>query len=480
MSRAKNLRELIAKIPMAVAVVPLALGIFFADAIEIPVWLLVSASVISLLGAILLTEWLRNIAIVTTIFTVGALLHSISYRGETPYNEPLEMVVEMEDSSVSHKGYTSTKATIEECVAALLVGGKVVVWGDSLIHFRAGDRLHLTTPIFPFRAERAKYAKQMHHRGFVGSISVNHRATYEYIPAEEVSLHDKAVERLQEAISAGDGRAVVLAMTIGERSELTPELREKYSQSGASHLLAVSGLHIGIAFMLINLLLWPLVLLRYGNVARSIGAVVLIWLYVWLCGMSPSAVRAAIMFSLLQLSLASLREYVGINTLAATAFAMLLFDSHLLFDISFQLSFIAVAAILLWAVPLYHICSTRYKIVNALIGVMLVGIASTLATLPLVSHTFSVVSLVGIVINPAVILLANIVVLAGVLAFAIPSLGVVAEWAAECQNNVVEWAASLPYGHFSATMPEWAMWLSYLVFGVASIIFFSFLTRKRE
>ena len=478
MSRAKNLTELVSKIPMAVAVVPLAVGIFFSDVIQTPIWLLVLASVASLLGAVLLSKWMRNVAILATIFSVGALLHSISYRGETPYNQPLEMVVEVEQSSVSHSGYTSAEATIEECVQTSLEGCRVMIWGDSLMRFRAGDRLHLTTPIHPFRAERERYAKQMHHRGFVGSISVNHRATYEYIPTERISLHDKAVERLQGAIPSGDGRAVVLAMAIGEKSELTPELRQKYSSSGASHLLAVSGLHIGIAFMLINLLLWPLVLLRYGNVTRSVAAIVLIWLYVWLCGMSPSAVRAAIMFSLLQLSLASLREYVGINTLAATAFAMLIFDSHLLFDLSFQLSFIAVAAILLWAVPLYRICSTRYKILNALTGILLVGIASTVATLPLVCHTFSVTSLVGIVINPVVILLANIVVLVGLLTFAIPQLGAVAEWAAEWQNDVVEWAAALPYGHFTASMPEWAVWLSYLFFGVVSLIFF-LLARKK-
>ena len=213
---------------MAVAVVPLAVGIFFSDTIQTPIWLLVLASVVSLLGAVLLSKWMRNVAILATIFSVGALLHSISYQGETPYNLPLEMVVEVEQSSALHKGYTSAEATIEECVQSSLEGCRVMIWGDSLMRFRAGDRLHLTTPIRPFRAERAKYAKQMHHRGFVGSISVNHRATYEYIPAERISLHDRAVERLQGAIPSGDGRAVVLARAIGEKSELTPELRQMY------------------------------------------------------------------------------------------------------------------------------------------------------------------------------------------------------------------------------------------------------------
>ena len=157
---------------------------------------------------------------------------------------------------------------------------------------------------------------------------------------------------------------------------------------------------------------------------------------------------------------------------------MLAFDSHLLFDISFQLSFVAVAAIVVWAVPLYMLCATNYKVVNSIVGVLFVGVASTLATMPLVANTFSTISLVGIFINPIVILLANVVVLAGVVAIVLPFMGVVAEGAATLQNRVVEWAASLPYGHFDITMPEWAMWMLYFLFVATTLLVW--LMPKRE
>lgn len=474
----ENLSTRIAKIPMAMVVVPFATGIFFADAVAVPMWLLLLCSVVALVGVIALAKWWQNIALFTLIFSVGALLHTFSYRGEVEYNRPLEMLLKVETTSVVRKGYTSANAEIEACETAAISGRKVVIWGDSLVHLRAGDRLHLTTPIHPFRAERKQYAELMHHRGFVGSVSVNHRATYEYIPAERQSLHDWAVERLQSSMREGDARAVVLAMTTGERCEIGDTLRQEYSASGASHLLAVSGLHIGIAFMLINLLLFPLVLLRYGNVARSILAVALIWLYVWLCGMSPSAVRAAIMFSLLQFSLSSMREYVSINVLAGAAFIMLAFDSHQLFDISFQLSFVAVAAIVLWAMPIYQLCATRFKVVNAILALMLVGIASTLATMPLVANTFSTISLIGIALNIVVIALANIIVFCGVLALAIPPLAIIAEYAAITQNHIVTWAATLPYGHFDIHISDRAMWGIYLLFAVATLLIW--LRPKRE
>ena len=455
---------------MAMVIIPFVMGIFFADKVLLPIWLLFLACIVSLVGVVSLSKWWQNCAIVVMIFSVGALLHSLSYRSNIIYDTPVEMLIAVETTSVERKGYTSAEAKISESADLSLVGSKVVVWGDSLTKFKAGDRLLLTTPIRPFRADRKQYAQLMQHRGFIGSISINHNTIYEYFPAERKTLHDMAVTRLQGAMAEGDARSVVLAMTTGERSEISSELRQNYSASGASHLLAVSGLHIGIAFMLINILLLPMVLLRYGNIARSILAVAMIWLYVWLCGMSPSAVRAAIMFSLLQFSLSSLREYTSVNILAGTAFVMLAFNSHLLFDISFQLSFIAVAGIILWAMPLYRVCATRFKFLNSIIGIMLVGIASTLTTMPLVANTFSTVSLVGILINPAVILLANIVVLAGVVAIALPFTAIVAEYAALWQNKIVEWAASLPYGHFIMTIPEWAMWAIYGVFLAVTLL----------
>lgn len=473
-----SLTNRISKIPMVMAVAPFALGIFFADRVEVPLWLLAAVCAVLFVGVLWLAEWWRRVTLLTFIFAVGSLLHTLSYRGEVEYLKPVEVVLEVETTSVERGGYTSAEACVEVSAERTLEGCRVVVWGDSLTKFRAGDRLRLTTPIRPFRAEREQYARLMRHRGFVGSVSINRNTPLEYIPATRETLHDRAVARLRGSMSEGEARAVVLAMATGERGELSNTLRQDYSASGASHLLAVSGLHIGIAFMLINILLLPLVLLRYGNIWRSVLAVAMIWLYVWLCGMSPSAVRAAIMFSLLQFSLSSLYEYIGVNILAGTAFAMLAFDSHLLFDISFQLSFVAVAAIVMWAVPLYRLIATRIKIVNSIIGVLLVGIASTLATMPLVANTFSIVSLVGILINPIVILLANIVVLAGVVAIVLPFVGGVAEVAATLQNRVVVWAASLPYGHFDFTMPEWAMWTAYLLFVATTL--FVWLMPKRE
>lgn len=475
----ENIADIVSKMPMAVVVALFAVGIFLGDRVEVPLWLYSVALATTICGALLVKGVWRVVGVLFALLFLGATLHSMSFCREVPYDKPLNMWLEVEQMTALRSGYTSTEARVIECEEASVEGRKVVIWGDSLLCLSANDRLGVCLPLRRFRAEREGYAKLMHNRGFVGSVSISSRTNYEYKPSERRSLHDIATERLKGLLSEGDARGVVLAMTVGERGEITAELRQAYAESGTSHLLAVSGLHVGIIFFIINLLLVPLAMLRYGNVVRSVAVVVLIWLYVVLCGMSPSAIRAAIMFSLLQLSITSLKSYNSINILATTAFVMLLLDTRLLFDISFELSFIAVAGILLWAVPFYGFVRTRFRIVNSLIAVMCVGVASTLVTLPLVASTFSVVSLVGVLINPVVILLAYGVVMFGMVSLLLPAAAPLALAFAEWQNRVVVWAAELPYSHFDYNVSEGAMWSIYALFAVVSLIFFVIQRKKR-
>ncbi|MBQ1225167.1 MAG: ComEC/Rec2 family competence protein [Alistipes sp.] len=478
----ENITNRIKEIPMAIVMLLFALGISFAEYISLPMWLCITIVLFSLVGALFVRGAWQRLAVAILVVSLGVTLHSLSYTGAVPYNRPMDMTLKITRSTTLRGDYAGAEATICECEEPSLVGRKVVVWSDTLTAFTARDYISLRQKISPFREERRAYAELMHHRGFVGAITIYPQQHFTLIPARYTSLHDWATERLREQMPAGDARAVVLAMVTGYRGEISSALRERYALSGASHLLAVSGLHIGIVFMLINILLLPMLLLTYGNVARSVVAVLLIWLYVLLCGAPPSAIRAAVMFSLLQIALSTPYRYLSLNILAGTALVMTMFDTHLLFDISFQLSFLAVAGILLWAVPASRLLKTPYRIVNGVVAVLLVGVASTVATLPIVSENFGVVSLVGVIINPIVIVLANILVVLGAITMLIPIpiVASVVEWVAHLQNVLVEWAQSLPWGHFEYKMSEWLVWLIYLVFVGITIFVWSIKRERRS
>jgi competence protein ComEC len=224
-------------------------------------------------------------------------------------------------------------------------------------------------------------------------------------------------------------------------------------------------------------LLYLLPLARRGHIAKNILAVVAIWFYAALTGLSPSATRAAFMFTGAQVALASSRTRSGTNIMCATAVVMLAVKPGLVFDISFQLSFVAVAGIMAWFPVLYRLVASRWRLLNALWGTLLVGAVASVATMPLVSYTFGVFSPVGIVLNPLVITTAYLTVGGSLLWIALPVgwLAGLFRWVvagpAWLQNRVVELVAGVPGAAVEWTMPLWAV---FAVYG-AMIIFTAWL-----
>lgn len=315
----------------------------------------------------------------------------------------------------------------------------------------------------------------MARRGYAGTLWIAERTLLERLPDRHAGLHRRAVERLSRLPMSAGAAAVVEAMAAGERRGVTPELRTAYSRSGLSHLLAVSGLHTGIVFALVNLALWWLPLFRRGHLLKNLLAAVAVWLFVAAAGFPPSAVRAAVMCTVLQAALASASEYVGLNALAAAGFGMLVWNPNWLGDISFQLSFVAVAAILAWGVPLCRRCRTRWKGVNVVVDAYLIGFVATAATAPLVSHTFGVVPLAGLAVNPLAIALAGVVVFGGALwmlapvGFLAPAFGFVTGSAAEGISALARLTASLPGGAADYTLGGWPTAAVYAVFALATL-----------
>ena len=146
-----------------------------------------------------------------------------------------------------------------------------------------------------------------------------------------------------------DALAVVAAMALGDKSALTQELREVYSVTGASHVLALSGLHLGIIYMLLTFLFGGKKLFTFS--LFHLFTLICIWAFVFLVGMPVSVVRSATMLTAYALLSLGYRDRMSVNTLAFTALLVLLVSPLSLFDIGFQMSYMAVFAILL-LVPL--------------------------------------------------------------------------------------------------------------------------------
>ena len=151
----------------------------------------------------------------------------------------------------------------------------------------------------------------------------------------------------------------------------------------------------------------------------------------------------------------------AVNALCGALAVMLIANPNNLYDISFQLSAVAVAGILVGYGPLMERMRTRWRVANWVLGVVIVGLCSTLATLPLVANTFGVVSLVGVVLNPIVMLTANVIVLGSIVWVLLPVgalhgvVGAIVGGAAELQNRCVEVVAGWPWSAAQVEVPTW-------------------------
>ena len=204
--------------------------------------------------------------------------------------------------------------------------------------------------------------------------------------------------------------AVIAAMALGDKSALDSNTRNSYSISGASHILAVSGLHVGIIFQLFIFLLGG----RKYSVYTIALSLISIWTYVFLIGLPASAVRAAIMLSAYSISLAFHRTGLPLNTLAAAYIFMLFISPLYLFELSFQLSFLAVASILLFFPPLYSLLTIRSRFVRWAWGLLCVSLAAQIGTLPVIVYYFGRISCYSLLTNYIAIPSATLILYLGV------------------------------------------------------------------
>jgi competence protein ComEC len=203
-----------------------------------------------------------------------------------------------------------------------------------------------------------------------------------------LKLRQQLVSRLMSTTAGHDEMAVVVAMTLGDKSLLTKDVKDMYSVTAASHVLALSGLHLSILYGVIMLLLAPF----RRRLLVQVLLLTTIWTYAWLVGLSPSVVRAATMLSIYSIVTLLYRDRVSFNVLAFSAILLLIISPHSLLDVGFQLSYLSVAAILLF-VPLltYAVRNTlirRWRLTSWLYDLLAVSVAAQLGTAPLVAYYF--------------------------------------------------------------------------------------------
>jgi competence protein ComEC len=254
----------------------------------------------------------------------------------------------------------------------------------------------------------------------------------------------KLLERLKEDGMEGDAYAVVAAMALGDKSALTKELKNVYSVTGASHVLALSGLHLGIIYTLISFLIVG----RRWQTVSQLFCILSIWAFVFLVGMSVSVVRSAIMLTVYALLSLGHRDKMSVNTLAFAAMVMLLVNPRSLFDIGFQMSFVAVLSILLWLPVFMGVFSERFLMEHRWVkwcwGMVAVSVAAQTGVAPLIAYYFGRFSSYFLLTNFIVIPAATLILYLSLVVLLIPRLAYLLIYIVTKLNAVLAYITTIP------------------------------------
>ena len=182
--------------------------------------------------------------------------------------------------------------------------------------------------------------------------------------------------------------AVINALLLGERKEISRELLTDYSNAGAIHILAVSGLHVGIIMMLLLKLFSFLTYFKNGKTAQTILIVLILWVFAFIAGLSASVVRAVTMFSFLAIGQQFGSKKIILFSLFSSMFFLLIYKPLFLFDVGFQLSYLAVLGIITIQQKVYHFVQFKSKIIDFFWQLITVSLAAQIGVLPLSLYYF--------------------------------------------------------------------------------------------
>ena len=318
------------------------------------------------------------------------------------------------------------------------------------------------------------YGLYLRRQGIVGTCWA-HRGNWQLIGHEEQTgiraMAKRCQYRLHEQYKQmgidGQELGVVSALTLGYREDLDKDVQRAFSASGAMHVLAVSGLHTGIVWGIVIWLLtlggWrkPLWEEKGKRWVLSMTAIVLIWVYAFVTGLSPSVMRSSLMLSFWSLS-GLLDQYTSRwNPLLAAAVVILLINPLALGSVSFQLSFAAVAGIMLIGQRMQNSIVLKGRVLRYIGGLLLVSVAAQMATIPLTLHYFGQTSNYFALTNLIVIPMAWIILLLGFGTLALSWcvvgewLGMATKWCTWVLRGAVEWVEGLPYATTQVSLSEW-------------------------
>ncbi|MFY0714500.1 ComEC/Rec2 family competence protein [Seonamhaeicola sp. NFXS20] len=246
-----------------------------------------------------------------------------------------------------------------------------------------------------------------------------------------------------------DELAIINALFLGQRQDISREVYSSYTNAGAIHILAVSGLHVGIILLILNLVFKPIERFKHGYFFKTFIIVFILWSFAVIAGLSASVTRAVTMFSIVAIAMNLKRPTNVYNTLAISMLIILLFKPLFIFDVGFQLSYLAVFAIVSIDPLLYNLWKPKYKIVDIYWHTLTITIAAQFGIIPVSLYYFHQFPGLFFISNLAIIPLLGIILGFGILVIILATVNILPQFLASifgyvisAMNSVVGWISN--------------------------------------
>ncbi|WP_316818931.1 ComEC/Rec2 family competence protein [Pedobacter nyackensis] len=271
-----------------------------------------------------------------------------------------------------------------------------------------------------------------------------------------IQLRKEQVDVYRKLIKNNDAFAVATTLILGYRADLSAEIMNIYSKTGTIHVLSVSGMHVGLLYFVLNSLLWFLNKTQTGKIIKALFILSSIWFYTLLTGFSPSVLRASIMISIFIVARIFSKNTNSYNIVAFAAFCLLLYNPFFIWDVGFQLSFIAVIGLIYLQPKIQNWVPIKHPWLAKIWSITAMSLAAQLATYPFSVYYFHQFPLYFLVSNLFITLPAALIMYIGViiLLFNFNALGPLFEWLLNFTNAGLNQIAGLPFSGITA------IWLS--------------------
>ncbi|MDA3815747.1 MAG: ComEC/Rec2 family competence protein [Prolixibacteraceae bacterium] len=409
MSDIKNITH---SIPILRHTVSFLAGIIISDILPIGNKYLIFIALASLLFALILKDSKRILLQKIYSFVIGFLiiclgaLYTNTYRSsQFRYDIPTQgyyagKVNDMSPASKNREKLVVQLKSVSNDTSKILVNEKIVLFvPDSISEtdITPGDFIGFKARLYPIEHSNNpgdfNYKKYMNRRAIRYQSYIyklpyhsNHHQTS--LKTLAVNTRSNLLDSYRKAGINNQEFAVLSALTLGEKNYIDKELKQQFSNSGAMHVLAVSGLHVGILFFVFSFILKPLNYSSKTKVIKVFLLIILLWSYALITGMSPSVMRAATMFSFLVIGQNLNRNTNIYNTLALSAMLLMIIKPDIIYEVGFQLSYVAVTSIVFFQPKIARLGSFKNRIAKSSWELFAVSVSAQLGTLPFSLYYF--------------------------------------------------------------------------------------------